>query len=92
MEKLNQNNAIIKRVDKGQLHWYIKNKHSEKIIMSQDPINFLNTNTYIHKETTKMEIYKYEPIPPTLRGIIKIKKPNSPIRPAVDWQKPQDTN
>jgi hypothetical protein len=34
MEKFNQNNAIIKKAGKGELHYYIKNKHHEKIIMA----------------------------------------------------------
>jgi len=33
-----------------------------------------------------MEIHKYEPEPPTLKGLPKIHKPNIPIRPIVNWK------
>jgi citrate lyase gamma subunit len=45
MEKINQNNAIIKRADKGQLNCYIKNKHSEKIIIRSNEFSTLNKNS-----------------------------------------------
>jgi Reverse transcriptase (RNA-dependent DNA polymerase). len=33
-----------------------------------------------------MQIHKLNPSTPTVKGLIKIQKPNQPIRPTVNWQ------
>jgi hypothetical protein len=34
----------------------------------------------------------YQPQPPTLRALIKLHKPNNPIRPIIDWCNAPDYN
>jgi len=33
-----------------------------------------------------MEIHQFKPSPPTIKGLIKIHKPEQPIRPIVNWR------
>jgi hypothetical protein len=33
-----------------------------------------------------MEIHQYEPFNPSIKGLIKIHKPDQPIRPEVNWR------
>ena len=104
MEKLNTNNAIIAKADKGLSIVIIPiDSYYEKIQ------NFIQTNDFQHVDkdlTTKFQKearttipdspqtvpkeqkWRYinlNPSPPSIRGLIKIPKKDTPIRPVINW-------
>ena len=67
-------------------------KSSDFYSLNKDLINsfqknirhFLNTKTSLIRKEHKWKFINLNPIPPNLRGVIKIHKPNSPVRPVVN--------
>ena len=99
-KKLEENNAIITKADKGNSIVIIQNdSYQEKIrqfIQNNEFIvldkNYtkkyqkeirtaLNTCRTVIQKAAKCKLISLNPSPPTIRGLIKIRKNNTPIRP-----------
>jgi len=104
-EKLEKNNSLITRADKGQTIIVVKiDDYNSKIhdflqhnsfkMMSGDPTNIFTRETKKIVNSCKTIIphnlkWKYNnmnPHPPSIRALMKIHKPDIPIRPVINWQ------
>ena len=100
--KLLENNATIVRADKGsQWLWFIVPNIMKRFItynqftkLNSDPTSqfqkqirsYLNNNVLSFNNEHKSKLVNLNPMPPNIRGLIKLHKEGNSIRPVVNWR------